>query len=269
MKTRRLLFNLLFTMSGLFAFLATVSVSAAASRQGSDCNTNAFIPMSASSMRALDEAMRNIRPSETKPTKDDPVAVIQGPGAEAFESGSPEQFAMQIGLGGNPDVDNGKPFREKSWVVSVLYPVKTTRVGKVPTTIYVEARCASLGKQPASAYTDNINVRCGPGIIADAKMAEWLSTYARVGLVTSRFSHNGAPRGQINPKTNREFRLYPNDTWFTGAAIGAGVKIKILKDTQLFGEYTKYYVQQTDNPAYQFRGGYTAGISRKFWLFQK
>ncbi len=98
--------------------------------------------------------------------------------------------------------------------------------------------------------------------------ADRISAYSRLDIVTSRFSHNGAPVGQINPKTEKEFRLYKNNTGFTGAAIGVGVKVRVSSDTALFTEYTKYKVQQTDNPAYQFRGGWNFGIARKFWFFQ-
>ncbi len=36
------------------------------------------------------------------------------------------RIGMQIGLGGNPDVDNGKLFRNQAWNISILYPVKQT-----------------------------------------------------------------------------------------------------------------------------------------------
>lgn len=255
---------------GLAAFF-TFS-TAHANRAGRDCatETSVLTPMSAANMKALDDVMRGLpsRASAKTSARNVDYSTHALDDSEFKTGDKPEKVAMQIGLGGNPDVDKGKPFREKAWTVAVLYPVKATHVGDVPTTVYAEARCASLGKQPVSAQTDNINIRCGPGVVTDAKMASWLSAYGRLGLVTSRFSHNGAPRGQINPATGREFRLYPNKTGFTGAAMGAGVKVRLLPDTVVFGEYTKYYVQQTDNPAYQFRGGFNAGIARQFWLFQ-
>lgn len=179
------------------------------------------------------------------------------------------KLALQVGIGGNPDVDGGKPYREKSWDVAILYPVHVTRVGKAPVTIYAELKCSSLGKQPESAHTDNINVRCGGGVLEDFKVTNWLSAYARLDIVTSRFSHNGAPAGQINPKTGVEYRLYPNDTGFTGIGSGAGVKIKVFSNLSFFAEYNKYLVQQTDNVKYQFRGGYNFGIAKNFFIFKK
>lgn len=233
-------------------------------------NSSSYTHTSSEDMRAMNDVMRDVPLIQSQQLPKDVDYSVRDPeNAAEFESNPEiERFAMQIGLGGNPDVDNGKPFRDKSWNISILYPVKVTSVAGVPTTVYLEARCHALGQQPLSAQTDNNNIRCGPGVVTDVKVTNWLSTYGRLGIVTSRFSFNGAPRGQMNPKTGREFRLYPNDTWFTGGAIGAGIKIRVLHDTQIFGEYTKYLVQQTDNPAYQFRGGFTAGISRQFWLFQ-
>lgn len=251
-----LLFSSVFALGSAFLFSP---VLAQTNSRSSTEQTITAIEFTAEDMRKLDQVMGSGSANQPQNNVQD---------NESQQQSINEKFAMQIGLGGNPDVDHGKPFREKAWVVSILYPVKVTSAAGLPTTIYIEARCASLGKQPLSANTENINIRCGPGVVADAKITRFISAYARLGSVTSRFSHNGAPKGQINPKTGIEYRLYPNDTWFTGAAMGAGLKVKVLKNTQIFAEYTKYLVQQTDNPAYQFRGGFNAGISRNFWLFQ-
>ena len=224
-------------------------------------------PLSTEDMKSLSEVMNRATPKAITTVEDDSDYTTFTLDASQFDFEKGNEIGMQMGFGGNPDID-GNFWRKQSWVIAVLYPVKETRIAGAPTTFYLEVRCHGLGEQPESANTKNLNVRCGPGAVADLKLTDWISSYVRVGSVTSRWSHNGAPLGQINPKNGTFFRDYPNDTWFTGAAMGAGVKVKIDKKTVVFSEYTKYYVQQTDNPAYQFRGGFTFGIARNFWLFQ-
>lgn len=245
-----------------FAFIFIFAVSTAALAQTGP--ESGFVTLSVSESQAIDNLFSEVQVEEIIEAPDYSVQKLDD---SQFDTNDGKKIAMQIGLGGNPDVDKGKPFRDDAGVISILYPVKTTDIAGAPVTIYLEARCHALGKQPVSAETNNRNIRCGPGVLADTKLLDWLSGYVRLGSVTSRFSHNGAPVGQINPKTGVQFRDYPNNTWFTGVGMGAGLKIKVQEDTALFAEYTKYYVQQTDNPAYQFRGGYTFGFAKEFWLF--